>query len=433
MEPVKVIDSLEKEEKEIAFRRELLQKECDRSFLRSDHLTGLKWYQRINYLNSVIVFGVPIIALYGILKNGIFSFPFQTWIFALIYYIFTGLGITAGYHRLWSHISYQVHPILEYFLMLGGSGALQGSIKFWSLLHRAHHRYTDTDSDPYNARRGFWYAHVGWLLYDSIRVNEHVEMEDLRANSIIRWQHKHYAWFGPFMSLIFPAIVAWIGWGDIRGGFYIVGALRLTFVQHATWCVNSVAHYFGKNTFDDAISPKDNLITGLMTFGEGYHNFHHEFASDYRNGIHFFDYDPTKWFIWTMAQIGLAYNLNTFSKNEIQRGELDMKQKLLNHMKKEIDYGVDVEKLPVWNDAQVLNEIKNNHRILIIIQKIVHDVTDFVRENKHPGGKKILIAHNGVDSTLDFNGNVYNHTNAARNLMSHFRVAKYVDNDKKEN
>jgi len=388
MEPVKVLDTFENEAKEVAFRREQLQKDCDKSFLRSDHLTGRKWYQRINYLNSVIVFGVPIIAFYGILKNGIFSFAYQTWIFALLYYIFTGIGITAGYHRLFSHVSYNAHPVLEFFLMVGGSGALQGSIKFWTLLHRAHHRYTDTDNDPYNARRGFWYAHVGWLLYDAIHVNEHVEMDDLRANSFVRWQHKNYSWFGPFMSLIFPALVAWIGWGDIRGGFYIAGALRLMGVQHATWCVNSVAHYFGDHTFDDTISPKDNLITGLMTFGEGYHNFHHEFASDYRNGIHFFDYDPTKWFIWTMAKIGLAYNLNTFATNEIKRGEIDMKQKSLNNVKKNIDYGVNVEKLPLWSAAQIQSEIKNNHRILIIIQNIIHDVTDFVRQNKHPGGKK---------------------------------------------
>ena len=101
-------------------------------------------------------------------------------------------------------------------LMIGGTAALQGSIKFWCLLHRAHHRWTDTDKDPYNAQRGFWYAHVGWLLLDNIYVTDHVNIDDLKSDPLVRWQHRNFQWFGPFMTLIFPAIVAGIFWGDLR-------------------------------------------------------------------------------------------------------------------------------------------------------------------------------------------------------------------------
>jgi stearoyl-CoA desaturase (delta-9 desaturase) len=351
----------------------------------------------------------------------------QTWVFAFIYYFWAGFGITAGYHRLWSHRAYRVNTLLEYFLMVGGTGALQGSIKWWCLLHRAHHRYTDTEDDPYNAQRGFFYAHFGWLLLDNVKVKKSVDIDDLKAVGCIRWQHRNYHWFGPFMSLIFPTLVCSLLWGDIRGGFYIAGCFRLLFIHHATWCVNSVAHYFGDFTFDDTISPRDHIITSLLTLGEGYHNFHHEFPNDYRNGIHWWDYDPTKWFIGTMNYFGCATDLISFNKNEIVRGETDMQQKNLDKIKSTIDYGRAIEDLPPWNWEKIQAEVKDHGRILIVVKKVVLDVKDFLMQNKHPGGKKIIIDRNGKDCTKEFNGGVYNHTNAARNLMSHMRVARLVE------
>ena len=312
--------------------------------------------------------------------------------------------------------------------MFGGSGALQGSIKWWSLLHRAHHRWTDTESDPYNSQRGFFYSHVGWLLLDNIQINAHVNIQDLRINKIIRWQHNNYYWFGPFMSLIFPTFIAYLFCnGDIRGGFYICGALRLLFVHHATWCVNSVAHYFGQHTFDDTISPRDHIVTGLITLGEGYHNFHHEFPNDYRNGIHWWDYDPTKWFIFAMKVCGFAKDLNKFPENEILKGEIDMIEKKIVERKETINYGIPINTLPIWTMSEFNAEYENakkNHKIYIIVANIVYDVTQFVASNKHPGGKSIIIQRNGKNVTKDFNGNIYNHTNAARNLMSHWRIAR---------
>ena len=100
--------------------------------------------------------------------------------------------------------------------MIGGSCAFQGSAKWWCLLHRAHHRWTDTDNDPYNAQRGFWYAHFGWIILDSIKVNDHVCIDDLKIDPIIKWQHLNIRWFCPFMSFIFPTLIAYIFWGDAR-------------------------------------------------------------------------------------------------------------------------------------------------------------------------------------------------------------------------
>ena len=188
-----------------------------------------------------------------------------------------------------------------------------------------------------------------------------------------------------------------------------------------------MAHYFGSTTFDDTISPRDHIITGLLTLGEGYHNFHHEFPHDYRNGIHWWDYDPTKWFIYINKLMGFARNLNKFPINEIRKGEIDMIEKKLSQEKENINYGVDPLTLPIWTKDELKLEIENakrNKKVYIIIDNIVHDVTSFLSNNKHPGGKSVVIQRNGKDVSKDFNGDVYNHTNAARNLMSHMRIAR---------
>ena len=203
------------------------------------HLKSAPLHQQIHWTNCVIVFGIPLLAIYGLFTT---QFQSNTITFAIIYYFITGMGVTAGYHRLWSHLSYKAHPILETFLMISASGSLQGSAKYWAYLHRAHHRWTDTDRDPYNSIRGFWYAHFGWLLFHPSRI-DNISIIDIKRNKILKWQHNNYAWFGPFMSLIFPAIISWLFWNDFRGGFYIVGALRCAILHQGT-CLFFIVYFF---------------------------------------------------------------------------------------------------------------------------------------------------------------------------------------------
>jgi stearoyl-CoA desaturase (delta-9 desaturase) len=204
-------------------------------------------------------------------------------------------GITAGYHRLWAHRSYNAGKFLQYFLAIAGAGAVEGSIKWWSRGHRAHHRYTDTELDPYNAGEGFWYSHMGWMLVKPRRKPGVADVSDLSKNEVVRWQHKHYIALILFMSFILPTVIPWLAWNDARGGYVYAGFVRLLFVHHSTFCVNSLAHWLGESPFDDKHSPRDHLITALCTIGEGYHNFHHQFPMDYRNAIKWYQYDPTKW------------------------------------------------------------------------------------------------------------------------------------------
>lgn len=301
-----------------------------------------------------------------------------------------------------------------------GGGAVEGSIRWWSRGHRAHHRYTDTEKDPYSVRKGLLYSHIGWMVMkqNPKRIGR-TDISDLNEDPVVVWQHKHYLWVVFMMGLVFPSVVAGLLWGDYKGGFIYAGILRIFFVQQATFCVNSLAHWLGDQPFDDRNSPRDHIITAFVTLGEGYHNFHHEFPSDYRNAIEWFQYDPTKWFIWTMKQLGLAYDLKQFRSNEIEKGRLQQQQKKLDRVRAKLDWGIPLENLPVM-EFEDFEEQARNGRALIAVAGVVHDLGDFI--NDHPGGKAMIRSGIGKDATAMFNGGVYMHSNAAHNLLSNYRV-----------
>jgi stearoyl-CoA desaturase (delta-9 desaturase) len=261
---------------------------------------------------------------------------------------------------------------------------------------------------------------MGWMVFnqDPQKIGR-VDISDLNHDPVVTWQHRHYVEVAMFMAFIFPCLVAGIGWGDWKGGLIYAGILRLFVVQQATFCVNSLAHWLGDQPFDDRNSPRDHVITALVTLGEGYHNFHHEFPSDYRNAIEWHQYDPTKWSIWVWKQLGLASNLKTCRRNEIEKGRLQQLQKKLDQKRVTIDWGIPLEDLPLmeWEDY---TSRTINGEALIAVAGVIHDVTDFIKD--HPGGKAMIGSAIGKDATAIFNGGVYNHTNAAHNLLSTMRI-----------
>ncbi|ODV92591.1 hypothetical protein CANCADRAFT_1182 [Tortispora caseinolytica NRRL Y-17796] len=374
------------------------------------------WYKHLNWLNVYLVVILPII---GFTLAAFTPLQTKTALWALFYYFMCGISITAGYHRLFSHRAYSASPVVEVIFALFGGGSVQGSIRWWSAGHRVHHRYTDTDKDPYSVRKGLLFSHIGWmLLLPNPKNKGRADISDLNSNPIVRWQHKHYLPILVFMALVFPCIVAGLGWGDWMGGFVYAGIIRVFFIHHATFCVNSLAHWIGEQPFDDRRSPRDHVITALVTFGEGYHNFHHEFPSDYRNALKWYQYDPTKWLIWTLKQVGLAWDLKTFSQNAIEQGLIQQKQKKLDQWRRKLNWGVPLEQLPVIEFDDFLEQSKE--RALVLIAGVVHDVTNFVDE--HPGGYALIKSAIGKDATANFNGGVYDHSNAAHNLLATMRV-----------
>jgi stearoyl-CoA desaturase (delta-9 desaturase) len=380
-------------------------------------ITKTNWYKHVSWLNVVLIVGIPIAGLVSASWSPLYP---KTAVFAVAYYFATALGITAGYHRLWAHTSYSASLPLKIFLAAVGGGAVEGSIRWWARDHRAHHRYTDTDKDPYSVKKGLLYSHFGWMLMkqNPKRIGR-TDISDLNNDAVVIWQHKHYLSVVISMGLIFPTLVAGLCWNDWLGGFVYAGILRIFFVQQATFCVNSIAHWLGDQPFDDRNSPRDHIITALITLGEGYHNFHHEFPSDYRNAIEWHQYDPTKWSIWAWKQLGLAYDLKQFRSNEIEKGRLQQLQKKLDRKRVKIDWGIPLEQLPVigWDDYVTQT---TNGRNVIAVAGVVHDVTDFIDD--HPGGKAMIKSGLGKDATAMFNGGIYDHSNAAHNLLSTMRI-----------
>jgi len=240
----------------------------------------------------------------------------------------------------------------------------------------------------------------------------------LNSNKIVMWQHNHYVAVAIFMSYVVPTVVAGCLWGDWRGGYFYAGALRSSFVHHTTFCVNSLAHWLGDTPFDDKHTPRDHVFTALVTIGEGYHNFHHQFPMDYRNAIKWYQYDPTKWFIMGMQRLGLASHLKAFPENEVQKGQLTMELKKLKAKSDRIEWPMDSNDLPVVSWEAFQEQAKT--RPLVLVSGFIHDVSSFMDE--HPGGIHLIKKNLGKDATTAFFGGVYDHSNAAHNLLAMMRV-----------
>ncbi|CAF0981678.1 unnamed protein product [Adineta ricciae] len=382
-------------------------------------VTWSNWYKHVNWPQATLLCLEPFVALYGLFTT---AFMWQTVVFTIIWYFLTGFGITAGYHRLFAHRSYEAKTPLKYLLLVLAAGSVQGSAQWWARGHRAHHRYTDTDLDPYSAHKGIFYSHIGWLIFKPRRKPGVADITDLSRDKTVQWQHHHYLTLAFFMAFVFPTLLCGLLWGDYRGGYFFAGVLRLVFVHHSTFCVNSLAHYLGDAPFDDRHTPRDHFITALVTLGEGYHNFHHEFPSDYRNALKWFQYDPTKNLIQFFKRIGLASNLKEFPQNEIQKGRYTMVRKALNQFGRTITWPKGDEELPLisYEEYQDLAK-KDDGRVLVLIAGFIHDVSNFI--DSHPGGRALIRSYVGKDATVAFYGGVHDHNTAAHNMLAMMRVA----------
>ena len=246
----------------------------------------------------------------------------------LIY--FSGMSITAGYHRLWSHKAYDANIFVRVVLAIGGAMSLQNSILHWCSDHRIHHRHVDdNDHDPYSAKKGFWYSHIGWMLreYQIQRYDDYSNCRDLQKDAVVMWQHKHYLKIMLGANFGVPLLLGWMN-GDIWGMLLLAGVFRLVVVHHVTFFINSLAHIWGKQPYTDKNSARDNNILAFFTFGEGYHNFHHIFEYDYRNGVKWWQFDPTKWLIKGLSIIGWASNLRRTPEERIEKAKAAMQLKL---------------------------------------------------------------------------------------------------------
>jgi stearoyl-CoA desaturase (delta-9 desaturase) len=289
------------------------------------HTHGLKegqqpWTEReINWPQTIYLASCHIGAIFGLytLCNGEYNSN-KTIAWACMLHFLSGLGITGGVHRLWSHRSYTAALPFRIFLALCVQIANQGSIFHWVRDHRVHHLCSETEADPHDANQGFWFAHIGWLLVKKdpavTAKGKTLDFSDLLQDPVVMVDKMLFPFSNIFMCFIATPLVAVYGWEeDTWAAFMICGFLRYVAVLHNTWTVNSVAHLFGDGIhetrpYDEKINPSENFWVTLLAHGEGWHNYHHSYPHDYSASEHGWmqQYNPTTFTIDAMALIGLV-------------------------------------------------------------------------------------------------------------------------------
>lgn len=278
--------------------------------------------KKMDMVNSIFLTATPILAILGLWAHvALEGFQPIFFIYFAIFYILIGFSITAGYHRLFSHRTYKANPIIKFLLLFFGAGAVENSALKWCSDHRIHHTHCDTEKDPYNIKKGFLWAHIGWIFFEEPKLNPKYP-NDLVKDKLVAWQHKYYLPLTILVGFILPLLIGFYYHAPI-GGLAIIGLLRITVLQHATFFINSFCHVFGTRPYDEENSARDSFLAALLTFGEGYHNYHHHFQADYRNGVKWYQFDPAKWLIKSLAFLGLASDLKTVPQEEILKAEME--------------------------------------------------------------------------------------------------------------
>nr|AER29855.1 acyl-CoA Z6 desaturase [Planotortrix octo] len=281
------------------------------------------WKFQISYTNVVIFGYLHLSGIYGLFFC-VSKAHWATLFFSFILLIASVIGVTAGAHRLWSHRSYKANLPLQIILMLMQSLSGQYTAFNWARDHRLHHKYSDTDADPHNATRGFFYSHIGWLLvvkHPEVRKRgEAIDLSDLLRNPVLTFQRKNVVLILALVCYIMPTAVPMYFWGETFHNAWHIMALRFVLCLNFISLINSAAHTFGNKPYDKSIMPTQNMSVTLATLGEGFHNYHHVFPFDYRAAeLGNNTFNLTTKFIDFFAMIGWATALKTVGHESILR------------------------------------------------------------------------------------------------------------------
>ncbi|XP_011495902.1 PREDICTED: stearoyl-CoA desaturase 5-like [Ceratosolen solmsi marchali] len=256
------------------------------------------------------------------------TFPYfqrlKTLLWGWMVSVIASFGVGAGVHRLWTHRSYKAKTPLRIILLCCYSTAGMNSIFNWVRDHRVHHKFSETDADPHNSTRGFFFSHVGWLMLrkhsEVLRKGRQIDMNDILNDPVVAFGEKYFIPLKIIFCFIGPVIIPVYVWNE--DWYYAITTqilMRYAFVLNATWCVNSVAHMFGWRPYDKMIAPTENLLISYVTGGEGWHNYHHAFPWDYKaSEMGHPMIDLSTYFIHTFALIGWAYDMKQASPELIK-------------------------------------------------------------------------------------------------------------------
>lgn len=324
-------------------------------------------FQNIDVVNFLFLFLTPlasvILTIAWIWNDG---FSWGPLLLAIVFYYLTGMSITAGYHRLFAHKAYEANPLVKFFFLIFGAATFQNSLLKWGSDHRLHHLEVDSEADPYSIQEGFFYAHMGWVF---LKKNSEIKQrfaKDFLNDKLIMWQHRYYIPIAVIVGFALPTVLGEVLFGSWLGGLALGGFARVVVVHHCTFFINSLCHTLGSTPYTDTNSAKDSWFMALLTFGEGYHNFHHYFQADYRNGINWYHFDPTKWLIKTLYGVGMAKKLKKTPQEKILAAKMQMKLKLLNskiaaHEKFQAE--VEALKAKVMESWENFQQTKNEYKV----------------------------------------------------------------------
>jgi stearoyl-CoA desaturase (delta-9 desaturase) len=307
-----------------------------------------------------------------------------------------GVSVTAGYHRLFSHKTYQASWPVRLFFLVFGAGALENSVLSWAADHRLHHSHTDDDRDPYNIQKGFWWAHMGWIFFQVEKPSPTV-VRDLYEDPLVVWQGRWYVPLGIAVAFGIPLAVG-LATGHVLGCLIIGCLLRIVVSHHGTFFINSLCHMIGRQPYSRDHSARDSTVMAVLAFGEGYHNYHHSFPFDYRNGIKRWHFDPAKWTIYGLSRVGLARNLRRASDVAILKAKVEVQ---FAKARERVDSTVA--------DLRESYE-RRLHDAYASVQKAMHDLLAFERrkapapapEQEHlPHETRLGMIHNALEQALD--------------------------------
>ncbi|WP_341761206.1 fatty acid desaturase [Candidatus Tisiphia endosymbiont of Thecophora atra] len=325
--------------------------------------------KRISWLTFFVLIIYPILLAFLVIKYHI-NHKIGIFEIGLLIAGYYGSNITVGVglHRLWSHHAFKTNTAVEFILVIMSAATLQGPALSWASNHYTHHTYTDKDQDPHSPLKfdnkilGFIWSHIGWMIIDgSYKSIDRVTMVKLGKNKLLRWQLKYYWQIAAFMNIVFPALIGYLIGGTINSayaGFLFIGMGR-ALQQQATFCVNSLCHFVGSKQYYKGTAG-DIWWMALFLLGENWHNFHHAFPSDYRNGAKWYHFDVHKWIIYVMSKLGLAWNLEVTSKIRIQAKINETSKYLIEGRKQQLNLLQDKINQLVEHVYVKLNELENS-------------------------------------------------------------------------
>ncbi len=267
----------------------------------------------LDFFNVIFIGTVHLAAILGI-----FTF---TWgalgVGVALWWITGSLGIGLGFHRMLTHQGFRSPRWVERFLVVCGTLAVQGGPIAWVAGHRLHHAHSDRERDPHNSRKGFWWAHVGWIMYRDPQMgtfaNYSKYAKDLVADPFVLFLDR---WYVVLQAALGLALLAWGGWSFVIWGIFV----RLVFGWHSTWLVNSAAHKFGYQTYDSRDESRNCWWVALLTFGEGWHNNHHAFPRSARHGLRWWEFDQNYLTLAGLKRLGLAWDVRVSDHLRLSRG-----------------------------------------------------------------------------------------------------------------